>query len=46
MSEQTASKRKYPSFYERTIPVAIWTLVVIIVIMLVITIGVGIGYFH
>lgn len=37
-------KRRYPEFYEKSIPIALSTLVVIVVIMLAITIWVGIGY--
>lgn len=43
--EISKAQRRYPEFYEKSIPIAISVLVLIIVIMLVITIGVGIGYF-
>jgi hypothetical protein len=38
-------KRRYPSFYEKTVPVAIGILVVVIAGMLILTIGIALGIF-
>jgi hypothetical protein len=43
--KKPSSKKQYPKFYERTVPIAIGLLVFAIVIMLVITFGVMLGYF-
>lgn len=42
---QSTSKRQYPAFYEKFVPIAIGVLAVIIITMLVITVGVALGYF-
>jgi hypothetical protein len=39
-------ERSYSPFYEKIIPIAIFTIVVIIVGMLVLTIGIALGWFQ
>ena len=41
--ENNPPKREYPALYERFIPLAIGTLVLIVIAMLVFTILVGVG---
>ena len=44
MADKTPpSKREYPAFYEKFVPVAIGILAVVIVAMLAFTIAVGVG---
>lgn len=44
MSEKNSSPdRKYPTFYEKFIPIAIFILAVIVVGMLVFTLAIGVG---
>jgi len=43
--QEKKSKREYPPFYEKFIPVAIGLLAVVIVGMLIYTIAVGVGAF-
>lgn len=38
-------KRKYPTIYERTVPIAISILVVMVVAMLLITIAIAVGIY-
>lgn len=41
----TASKRRYPPFWEKTVPIALGIIVVIIAILLLIIIAVALGFF-
>ncbi len=43
--KRTPSKRQYPPFYEKAIPIAVGVIVVIIVILLIIIVGVALGLF-
>lgn len=44
MSEKNSSPdRKYPTFYEKFIPIAIFILAVIVVGMLIFTLAIGVG---
>ena len=43
--KRTASKRRYPAFYEKVIPIALGIIVLAIVILLVIILGVALGLF-
>jgi hypothetical protein len=40
----TPSKRRYPPFYEKTVPIALGIIAVIIVVLLCIIIGVALGF--
>ena len=43
LDPNSAPKKNYPQFYEKTVPIAIGILVFIIVAMFIFTIAVGIG---
>jgi len=43
--EKSSSERKFPPFYEKTIPIAIGILVVIIAGMFIFSIGVALEWF-
>ena len=40
---ETKSKREYPNFYEKFVPIAIGLLVVVIVVVLAFALAVGVG---
>jgi hypothetical protein len=43
--KHTQSKRQYPPFYEKAVPIAIGIIVFVIIILLIIIVGVALGLF-
>ena len=43
--KQRATKRQYPVFYERVIPIALGIIILAIVVLLIVIFGVALGLF-